>query len=149
ISPRENSDSTFLARLKAMPANDPGNDRAIDAPTGNGHIFLLAEPCAPISGRDVQADIAPVIWNEIVNHATGGVLGSLTERTRDSRGLGLAFPVAAEQTIERQNEDDVAHLLVLDEDNSIEFVSGGGTYYRRGGPGGEDGTELVGTPASS
>lgn len=143
ISARDNSDSTFLARLKAMPANDPVNDRVIDAPTGNGHIFLLAEPCAPVVGRDSDFDLAPVVCNEVGDQSRNAV-GALRDRTRDPRGLGMAYPSAAEPVVERWHEDHIGHLLVFD-DSSVEFVSGGGTYFRRGSRFGGDSMELVGT----
>lgn len=132
ISARDATDATFRARLLAMPSNDPVNDRVLNAPTGNGHIFLLAEPCAPVFSRDLDADLVPVVWNEVGGAANKKVLASLRERIRDPRGVGLAYPAAADPVVERRHEHSVAHLLIFDDDNSIEFASGGGTRSPEG-----------------
>ncbi|NHB84707.1 hypothetical protein G7085_09045 [Tessaracoccus sp. HDW20] len=47
--------------------------------------------------------------------------------------------------MERRHEDMLCHLLCLDEDSSLEFVSGGGTMYRPRGFREEGAIEVVGT----
>lgn len=141
---RATSNGLFKQRLMAMTEDDPVNKRVIDAPTGNGHIYLYAEPCTPVMGRADDFDFAPVVMNE-VGGSNAQTVGALRERSRDPLGQALAYPAAADAVVERRFEDSVAHLLLRDEDSSVEFVSGGGTYYRLQGPRGEAEMEVVGT----
>ncbi|WP_130865233.1 AlbA family DNA-binding domain-containing protein [Acidipropionibacterium timonense] len=141
---RATTNASFKQRLLAMVEDDPVNKRVIEAPTGNGHIYLCAEPCAPVVGRADDFDFARVVMNEV-----GGwdaqTVGALRERSRDPLGQALAYPSAADAVVERRYEDSVAHLLLRDDDSSVEFVSGGGTYYRLRGPRGEADMEVLGT----
>lgn len=145
LAARSRTDAAFKERLLAMVADDPVNQRVMDAPTGNGHVYLLAEPCAPVTGRAADFDLASAVRNGVGSNPKNNVLGALSERARDPLGLAMAYPAAAEPNAERWHEDRVAYLLVRDEDSSVEFVSGGGTYFRRGGPRGEQDVEAVGT----
>lgn len=69
----------------------------------------------------------------------------LTYRARDPLGMAMSYPNRGDG-VERRYEDSTCYLLVKDDDASLEFVSGGGTYYREGGFRTGDGPmEVVGT----
>lgn len=55
MASRGSSDEAFLGRLLGLVEEDPLAQYVDGHPTGQGHIYLLAEPCAPVIGGD-EAD---------------------------------------------------------------------------------------------
>lgn len=135
--------ATFKARLLSMVDRDPLAPFIADHPTGNGHIYLLAEPCAPVFGRGEELHLQNVVVQLFRDQDARGSLSSLDSSARDP--LGLAVATRYSEPMERRYEDLLCHLLCLDEDSSLEFVSGGGTMYRPRGFREEGAIEVVGT----
>lgn len=140
---RTGSAEVFKARLLGMVEHDPLAPLIDGHPTGNGHIYLLAEPCAPVVGRTDDLNLQNLVVSRFANRQVIGALSSLRYSARDPQGLAVSSAVADEPT-QRKYEDDTCHLLLLDEDTSLEFVSGGGTIFRQLGASGED-VEVVGS----
>lgn len=141
---RASTETAFKERLLDMVDDDPLARLVVGHPTGNGHLYLLAEPCAPVLGRDPDFDLAPVVHNEISVSGRGPVIGRLTNRGADPLGQTMEFPAPHQDPVERRHEDHASHLLCRDGDSSLEYVSGGGTYFREGGPSREESMEIVG-----
>ena len=141
---RASTAAAFKERLLGMAEDDPLARLVVGHPTGNGHLYLLAEPCAPVLGRSADFDLARVVRNEITVSPGRSVIASLTNRGRDPLGQTMEWPASHEDPLERRHEDQASHLLCRDEDDSLEYVSGGGTYFRKGGPRGEESMEIVG-----
>ena len=139
------SDAAFKARLLSMVDSDPLHSMVQDHPTGNGHVYLLAEPCAPVPGRPRDVDLRESL-SPLFRHDHYGTLERLRYNAADTRGTAVASRPSDNDLVERKYEDDLCHLLCRDDDSSLEFVSGGGTIFRRQGrPDGETSGEVVGT----
>lgn len=138
--------ATFRARLLGMVDRDPLASMIEGHPTGNGHVYLLAEPCAPILGRDEDLRLQNVVSALFcTGRDNQGSMTSLSYSARDPFGVGLASHPQDAQ-VERRWEDSTCHLLCLDEDSSLEFVSGGGTLYRLNSPTSDGPMEALGAP---
>ena len=128
-----------------MVEHDPLAPMIAQHPTGNGHIYLLAEPCSAVAGREDGLDLQNVVIKKFGNRHGMGTLSSLRHNARDPQGLAMSSPIG-DGPVQRKYEDDVVHLLCRDEDSSLEFVSGGGSAFRLMDRGGEGlPIEVVGT----
>lgn len=127
---RTSSQTAFKERLLAMVHQDPLASAIEGHPTGNGHIYLLAQPCAPALGRRDDFSLMKVIRETFRPSNTNGTPECLRVDRRDPKGQVMASPEVGEKPIPREREDAAAFLLCADEDGSLEFVSGGGSIYR-------------------
>lgn len=144
LASRTNSEESFKQRLLAMVDDDPLAGFVQDHPTGNGHIYLLAAPLAPVVGRTDGLDLTKFTGACLGQNFDHGSPSHLTYRTRDPLGMAMSYPNRGDG-VDRQYEDFACYLLVRDDDASIEFVSGGGTYFRGGRGNGDSDLEVVGT----
>lgn len=148
---RTSNESAFRERLLAMVHQDPLAQVIEGHPTGNGHIFLLAEPCAPVLGRTADFVLMDVVRGLFDNENSLGTMSDLTCHVRDPRGLALSSTRAlngGDDLVKREWEDSTCVLLCIDDDSSLEFVSGGGTMYRLGrGYRDQEPFEVVGSSA--
>lgn len=126
---RTGSAAAFKERLLGMVEHDPVAPLIEGHPTGNGHIYLLAEPCAPVLGRSEELNLQNVVVGLFGQRDQMGTLSSLRYSARDPEGLAVVSP-GSDTPAARKYEDDVCHLLLRDEDSSLQYVSGGGTMYR-------------------
>lgn len=144
IASRESSDTKFRERLVGMVDHDPLARFISDHPTGNGHVYLLAEPCAPVFGRADDLNLQKVVMTLMGQRHGIGTPSQVRYTTRDPLGPAVSYP--NELMEDRKYEDSACYLLCEDDDASLHFVSGGGTMYRERAFRGEDGpTEVVGT----
>lgn len=114
----------FADRLRSIEENDPLETRVVGGPQ-NGHLYLLAEPLAPIlstralSDRDELrmrlAEVSPSGW------ATG--LDRLNSDGRDPDGAALVW---ASLPVEEREEKWLTYVSVKD-DGRVVMVSGGAT----------------------
>lgn len=141
---RTSSAATFKERLLAMVDDDPLEQWIEGHPTGNGHIYLLAEPCTPVVGRDDDLHLQNIVVELFKHSDDRGSLSSLGRSVSDPLGPAVASHYS--EPMERRYEDLLCCLLCLDEDSSLQFVSGGGTMYRLGSPRDDSPFEVVGTP---
>ncbi|GEM_PF-2927431 len=100
---RTGSYAAFRQRLVAIVDDDPVGQRVEGHPTGNGHIFLLAEPCALVLGRAQDFDLAAVVRSS-VGSANGDVIGALSDRASDRRGPVMSYPAAPDPTTRRRGK---------------------------------------------
>lgn len=129
MAERQRDEATFQTRLLAMPDDDPLAQSIEGHPTGNGHIYLLAEPCAPVYGRGEDFSLQNVVVSFFAGQDHPGTLTSLRNTRGDSLGVAVASSGVG-SSIERKWEDHQAYLVCHDEDSSLHFTSGGGTMWR-------------------
>lgn len=122
---RDRGEDAFLSRLTGMEARDPLVDYIEGHPTGNGHIYLVAEPCAPVVRSDepqgsdaLRQGIRPSDWP--------GTVPDCTYRAFDPTGEAYASIPEYNDPVQNRYERTLCHVLLKD-DSSIEVVSGGGT----------------------
>lgn len=145
LAGRASNEEAFKQRLLTLVDDDPLAGFVQDHPTGNGHIYLLAAPLAPVVGRTDDLDLTEFTGACLGDNFDHGSPSHLTYRARDPLGMAMSYPNRGDG-VERRYEESTCYLLVKDDDASLEFVSGGGTYYREGGFRTGDGPmEVVGT----
>lgn len=130
----------FTDRLRALEDKDPLETWVVDGPQ-NGHLYLLAEPLAPIPSAGPLSDrdelrkrltgVSPSGW------ATG--LDRLTQDGRDPDGAALVW---TSEQVQANDEKWLTYVSVKD-DGRIVMVSGGGTALVRH-PRGEQREILIG-----
>lgn len=133
---RDRGEDAFRTRLIALEDHDPLVGHIQDHPTGNGHVYLVAEPTAPVARGDGLQE-----WGRIrdaLRPSRSGRWGTVADCTRHSpHPAGEAY-ATVETNAEPQAaryERHLCHVLIQD-DGSIEVVSGGGTAERES----QDGT---------
>ena len=133
---RDRGEDAFRTRLIALEDHDPLVGHIQDHPTGNGHVYLVAEPTAPVARDDGLQE-----WGRIrdaLRPSRSGRWGTVADCTRYSpHPAGEAY-ATVETNAEPQAaryERHLCHVLIQD-DGSIEVVSGGGTAERES----QDGT---------
>ena len=140
---RSGSAAEFKKRLLAMVEDDPLAELVEGHPTGNGHIFLLAEPCAPVLGRGDDQDLRYVLAGMVHDRCALGPLAALKYNSPDPQGPTVASQPPGTQ-VKREHEDEACYLQLRDEDSTLRYASGGGTLFRQldrsEGP-----TECIGT----
>ncbi|GAA1349476.1 ATP-binding protein [Falsarthrobacter nasiphocae] len=123
---RDRGEDSFRQRLISMETNDPLSHYVEGHPTGNGHIYLVAEPCAPVAraGNERQGD--EVLRKVTRASAWQGVVPKCVYRSPNPAGDAYATVGPHGERIPSRGERSLCHVL-LHEDSSIEVVSGGGT----------------------
>lgn len=122
---RDRGEDAFLSRLTGLEARDPLVDYIEGHPTGNGHIYLVAEPCAPVVRNDEPLDPA-ALRQGIRSSGWHGTVSDCTYRAFDPTGEAYASVPTHGNTVASRYERHLCHVLLKD-DSSIEVVSGGGT----------------------
>lgn len=131
LAARTGSDSKFRQRLLAMPDQNPIASLIEGHPTGNGHIYLLAEPCAPVVGRRNEPKLQNIVVGmDFERNGGPGTLGSLAYTVGDPVGIAVSS-THSDQPADRSTERYLCYLLCHDDDSSLEFVSGAGTIPRK------------------
>ena len=122
---RDRGEDAFRTRLIALEDHDPLVGHIQDHPTGNGHVYLVAEPTAPVARDDGLQE-----WGRIrdaLRHS--GRRGTVADCMRHSpHPAGEAYATVGTNADPQpaQYERRLCHVLIQD-DGSIEVVSGGGT----------------------
>lgn len=130
LAARSGSDGKFRQRLLAMPEQNPLASLIEGHPTGNGHIYLLAEPCAPVVGRRNDPKLQNVVVGmDFERNGGPGTLGSLANTVGDPVGVAVSS-THSDRPADRFTERHLCYLLCHDDDSSLEFVSGAGTMHR-------------------
>lgn len=128
ITARASSETEFRARLTGMIDRDPLADFTEDYPTGQGHMYFLAEPCAPMPPRPADLDFRKLCYAG--SHWTGDWSGTLTDCTYQAFDPeGHAF-MSGRSVLPANFERTLCHFSVKDKDGSIEIVQGGATFIR-------------------
>lgn len=124
MNQRAADEDTFRTQLIRIEERDPLADYVYDHPTGNGHIYFLATPCAPVPPSGAEPDV-----RELARRTSGGLdwQGSL-------RGCGTqAYDPEGQAYVTRRDpvasnyERDLCYVRVKDQDFSVEVVSGAGS----------------------
>lgn len=130
---RDRGEDAFLSRLTGLEARDPLVDYIEGHPTGNGHIYLVAEPCAPVVRSDEPQGPA-ALRQGIRSSGWHGTVPDCTYRAFDPTGEAYASVPTHGNPVASQYERRLCHVLLKD-DSSIEVVSGGGTAEYETQPG--------------
>lgn len=126
---RASSGTDFRARLAGMIDRDPLADFTQDHPTGQGHMYFLAEPCAPMPPRPDGLDIQQLCYAG--SQWSGSWSGTLTDCTYQAFDPeGQAF-MSSRSVLPAEYERTLCHFSVKDRDDSIEVVHGGTTFIHR------------------
>lgn len=122
IAARTRTTESFQARLAALVDSDLVARLMEHPPEREGHIYLMAEPCAPVLGRAADFNLMRSLQNM---SGAYGPLSMLAYRSADSEGQAVS--TVAGSTKARPGES-CAHLLVHDDDSTIEAVASGATW---------------------
>jgi hypothetical protein len=129
ISARASSETEFRARLAGMVDRDPLADLIEDYPTGQGHMYFLAEPCAPMPPRPADLDYGALRYAG--SHWAGDWSGTLTNCDYQAFDPeGHAF-MSGRSVLPANFEYTLCHFSVKDKDGSIEIFQGGATFIRK------------------
>lgn len=127
LQARTTTSQEFRDRLLRMVDDDP-LVRLIDGhPTGNGHLYLLAEPSTPVIGGEIdfmELHRAASAASSLDRNGYGVGLHSLSYQAPDP--LGVAWQSRTEP-VTANYERSLCHLLVHADDSSIESTFGGAT----------------------
>lgn len=130
---RDRGEDAFLSRLTGMETRDPLVDYIEGHPTGNGHIYLVAEPCVTVV-RSEEPQGSDALRKSIRSSGWHGTVPDCTYRAFDPTGEAYASISAHGDPVPSQYERQLCHVLLKD-DSSIEVVSGGGTAEYETQPG--------------
>lgn len=130
---RDRGEDVFLSRLTGLETRDPLVNYIQGHPTGNGHIYLVAEPCAPVVRND-EPEGMDALRKGIRSSGLLGTVRDCTSRAFDSTGEAYASIPTHGDPVPSQYEYQLCHVLLKD-DSSIEVVSGGGTREYEPQPG--------------
>lgn len=123
---RASNETDFLARLTGMVDRDPLADFTEEYPTGQGHMYFLAEPCAPMPPRPPELDVGKLRYAG--SQWGGDWSGTLTDCTFQAFDPeGQAF-MSGRSVLPAKYERNLCHFSVKDKDGSIEVVQGGATF---------------------
>lgn len=126
IASHAGTTESFQNRLSRFVETDPIARLVVGTPESTGHIYLMAEPCAPVPGRNGDFNLV----RELRNLGGTGPLGSLSFRLADPVGQAVSTapgPVPADRVT------GLASLLVSDDGTSIEAVTTGAIWDHEGG----------------
>lgn len=133
ILQRDQGEGAFRERLIGMEADDPLADYIEGHPTGNGHIYIVAEPCAPVvrEGKPqgletLRRGMRPSSWH--------GTIPDCNYQASNPAGEAYASLPKQGGAVPSRHERNLCHVLLKD-DGSIEVVSGGGTAEYEARPG--------------
>lgn len=128
LQARATTSQEFRERLLRIVDNDPLARLTEGHPTGNGHLYLLAEPCTPVIGGEIESMGLKnaTIEAGALDANTFGVLGLPGLSYPAADPLGVAWkshldPVGA------SGERALGYLLVHADDLTVEFTYGGAT----------------------
>lgn len=126
ILARERGLAEFTSTLESMPATDPLADIVEGGPSGHGHAYFRAEPCAPIHTGDIDAnDFQKLLVNLGRERRDGStmLLNGCTYRGNDPDGISYR---SGADTVTSAYEHREAHVCIHD-GHAITAVSGGAT----------------------
>ncbi|MFK5636101.1 helix-turn-helix domain-containing protein [Ornithinimicrobium sp. LYQ103] len=126
MSARASNDADFLARLTRMVDRDPLADFTEEYPTGQGHMYFLAEPCAPMPPRPADLDVGQLRYaGSQWGGDWSGTLADCTSQAFDPEGQAF---MSGRSVLPARYERNLCHFSVKDKDGSIEVVQGGATF---------------------
>lgn len=135
----------FVERLKALSQDDPIDQVVEDAPTGHGHAFFLAEPCAAVPSEPIDASELTQLLVNLKNGQRGWLqlLRGCIHVGNDPDGVSLrtGFDMVRPEYEHREAQ------LSVHEDFTITAVSGGATRLLEDQPGAPRLVATVGTMA--
>lgn len=125
ILSRAPSEEDFLSRLRGMTERDPLDAFIEGAPTGQGHLYLRAEPLAPMPPLPDDLEVRDIVsaWGK----GTSGWSGTLSDcdtKAHDPEGRALT---SGRGVFPAEHEYDLCHFSIKETDSSIEVVQGGAT----------------------
>lgn len=126
MTARTSNETDFLARLKGMVDRDPLVDFTEDSPTGQGHLYFLAEPVAPMPPRPGDLEIGKLRYAGIEwGWDWSGTLTDCTSQAFDPEGQAF---MSGRAVLSAKYERNLCYFSVKDKDSSIEVVHGGATF---------------------
>lgn len=122
---RASSDADFADRLMRLVAADPLARHVENHPTGQGHLYLLAEPCSTVPANSgSELDLRSTLRG--IPHADSRWpehLGECRSNAFDPNGTAL---MTRRETMSAQDEHNLAYVSVKD-DHRLVVVDGGAT----------------------
>ena len=125
LTQRDRGEDVFRERLIALEDRDPLVRHIQDHPTGNGHIYLVAEPCTPVV-RDEELQDWRRIRDGVRSSRSHDTVDGCTRHSPDPTGEAYATIETHADPQPAKHERHLCHVSIKD-DSSIEVVSGGGT----------------------
>lgn len=126
MTARASSETDFRARLTGMVDRDPLDDFTENSPTGQGHLYFLAEPVAPMPPRPGDLEVGKLRYAGIQWGADwNGTLTNCTSQAFDPEGQAF---MTGRTILPAKFERNLCHFSVKDEDGSVEVVHGGATF---------------------
>lgn len=126
MASRKSSVEAFADRLQGLIDNDPLDDLVIES-TGQGRLYLLAEPCAPVIGAALDSRELHEVAQEAASFDDRSTLA-------DFNGLRIAVPdplgpawCSDKEPVEKRYERDLIRLMVHTDDWAVEMVTGSAT----------------------
>ncbi|MGC3995463.1 MAG: ATP-binding protein [Propionicimonas sp.] len=140
MAARASSETDFRARLTDMVNRDPLADYTEGHPTGQGHMYFLAEPCAPLPPRPADLDVGKLRYAG--SQWAGDWSGTLPDCTYQAFDPeGQAF-MSSRSVAPAKYERSLCYFSVKDRDDSIEVVQGGATFIHET-PSGQTGHDVL------
>lgn len=122
---RATSEADFISRLTSMVERDPLTDFTEGHPTGHGHTYLLAEPCAPMPPRPDDLDVGGLRFaGSQWDGQWPGTISDCTSQAFDPEGQAF---MSGRAVLPAKYERSLCHYSVKDRDGSVEVVQGGAT----------------------
>ena len=126
MTARASNETDFRARLTGMVDRDPLADFTEEYPTGQGHMYFLAEPCAPMPPRPTDLDVRKLCYaGSQWGRNWSGTLTDCTYQAFDPEGQAF---MSGRSVLPAKFERNLCHISVKDKDGSIEVVHGGVTF---------------------
>lgn len=122
IASRARTTESFQARFARFVSSDHVSRIVEDSTERTGHIYLMAEPCAPVLGRGDDFDLRSAIRS----YSGLGSLGRLSYRSADALGQAVSASPGPGQA---RRPTEIGHLLVTDDDSTIEAMTSGATDH--------------------
>lgn len=133
LTQRDQGEGAFRMRLMEMESRDPLADWIEDEQTGNGHVYILAQPCAPVVGNGEEQG-SSILTQGMRRSNWHGTVRDCTYQAFDPNGEAYATVGAYGNPVSAQLERSLCHISVKD-DSCVEVVSGGGTATYEAQPG--------------
>ncbi|MBW3083943.1 hypothetical protein KEM60_00125 [Austwickia sp. TVS 96-490-7B] len=133
IQARENAEEKFGQILDDLVRNDPLDDFVEDMPTGNGHVYFVAQPCAPVLAKPIEMDELRNVLANLRQSPSYELLAGCTYNAHDPSGVGLRSHTDA---VSASDERDLAQVGIAD-NFIVKAVYGGASTHRTcpSGPG--------------
>lgn len=121
----DRGEEAFRDRLLGMVVTDPLIDLVGGHPTGQGYIYLLAQPCSPVPKMGDDVDVQSLARGlPHSNSNWDGHVGTCDQRGYDPEGRAF---MSRRTEVQPDYERYLCFISVKDRDSSVEIVSGGGT----------------------